>query len=96
MADEVNCDVTGDLQVTYHSVLTVKVISAGVVLSGCQKAGEGWLGVLGTLAGVHLDSGDSLGIARGSFPSSHHDSVLKFNSTRMAENEGKNTNIYSD
>ena len=38
--DEVNCDVIGELQVTYHSVLTVKVVSAGVVLSGCQKAGE--------------------------------------------------------
>ena len=52
------------------------------------EAGEGWLGVLGTLAGVHLDSGDSLSVACGSFPSSHHNSVLKFNSTRMAENEG--------
>ena len=93
MADEVNCDVTGDLQVTYQSVLTVKVVSAGVVLSGCLKTGEGWLGVLGTLAGVHLDSGDSLAVARGSFPSSHHDLVLKFNSTRMAENEGNNINI---
>ena len=84
----VSCDVTGELQATYHCVLTVKVVSAGVVLSGCLKTGERWLGVLGTLAGVHLDSGDSLGVARGSFPSSHHDSVLKFNSTRMTENEG--------
>ena len=93
MADEVNCDVTGDLQVTYQSVLTVKVVSAGVPLSGCLKTGEGWLGVLGTLAGVHLDSGDSLAVACGSFPSSHHNSVLKFNSTRTAENEGNNINI---
>ena len=81
---------------TDNFVLTVKVVSAGVVLSGCQKAGERWLRILGTLAGVHLDSGDSLVVACGSFPSSHHDLVLKFNSTRMAENEGNNINIYSD
>ena len=81
------------VQANYHSVLTVKVVGAGVVLSGCLKTGEGWLGVLGTLAGVHLDSGDSLSVACGSFPSSHHNSVLKFNSTRTAENEGNNINI---
>ena len=78
---------------TYRSVLTVRVVCTGVVESGCQKAGERWLGVLGTLAGVHLDSGDSLAVACGSFPSSHHDLVLKFNSTRMAKNEGNNINI---
>ena len=93
MDGEVSCDVTGEPQLTYHSVLTVKVVSAGVVLSGCQKTREGWLGVLGTLAGVHLDSGDSLSVACGSFPSSHHDLILKFNSTRMAKNEGNNINI---
>ena len=51
--------------------------------SGCPKAGEL---LLGTLAGVNLDSGDRPGIA--GFPSSHHDPVLEFNGTTSAENVG--------
>ena len=46
----VSCDVTGN---TYNSVLTVHVVSAGVVISGCLKAGKL---LLGTLTIVHLDS----------------------------------------
>ena len=64
---EVSCDVTGN---TYNSVLTVPVVSAGVVISACLKVGEL---LLGTREGVHLDSGDS----RVAIPaSSHHDPVL--------------------
>ena len=48
---EVSCDVTGN---TYSSVLTVPVVSAGVVLSACLKAGELLLGPRDV---VHLDSG---------------------------------------
>ena len=80
-----SCDVTGN---TYNSVLTVQVVSAGVVTSGCLKAGEL---LLGTREGVHLDSGD------GTPASSHHDPVLEFNGTRPAENkDDNNMNIYSD
>ena len=64
---EVSCDVTGN---TYNSVLTVQVVSAGVVRSGCPQAGE--LRILCTREGVLLDSGDcSVSVA-----SSHHDPVL--------------------
>ena len=66
---------------TYRSVLTVQVVCTGVVESGCQKAGE--LGVLGTLAGEHLDSVDRKAVH---LPSSNHDLVLKFNTTSQAEN----------
>ena len=68
---------------TYGSVLTVQVVCAGVGESGCQKAGERWLGVLGTLAGEHLDSVDRKAVH---LPSSNHDLVLKFNTTSQAEN----------
>ena len=71
---EVSRDVTGN---TYSSVLTVHVVSAGVVRSACLKAGELLL-VAGE--GVHLDSGD------GTPASSHHDPVLEFNGTGKAGN----------
>ena len=51
----VSCDVTGN---TYNSVLTVHVVSAGVLLSGCLKEGERWLRILGPGEGVLLDSGE--------------------------------------
>ena len=70
-------DVTGN---TYSSVLTVQVVSAGVVTSGYPKTGEL---LLGTLAGVYLDSSVSRVVA-----SSHHDPVLEFNGTTSAENVG--------
>ena len=60
----VSCDVTGN---TYNSVLTVHVVSAGVVISGCLKVGEL---LLGAGEGVLLDSGDR------TIASSHHDPVL--------------------
>ena len=83
---EVSCDVTGN---TYNSVLTVHVVSAGVAISACLKAGE--LRILGAGEGVHLDT------ALFTIPSSHHDPVLEFNGTGLAENEDDNiTNIYSD
>ena len=68
---------------TYRSVLTVRVVCTGVVESGCQKAGERWLG---TLAGEHLDSVDRKAVH---LPSSNHDLVLKFNTTSQAENINK-------
>ena len=71
---------------TYGSVLTVQVVCTGVVESGCQKAWERWLGVLGTLAGEHLDSVDRKAVH---LPSSNHDLVLKFNTTSQAENINK-------
>ena len=73
---------------TYNSVLTVQVVSAGVVISACLKVGE--LRILGTGEGVHLDSGPGVP------PPSHHDPVLKFNGTGMPVNENViNINIYS-
>ena len=63
---EVSCDVTDN---TYNSVLTVPVVSAGVVISACLKVGEL---LLGSREGVLLDSGDS----SVSVASSHHDPVL--------------------
>ena len=72
-----SCDVTGN---TYNSVLTVQVVSAGVEISACLKAGEL---LLGSREGVHLDSGDITIIPA----SSHHDTVLELNGTRLAENE---------
>ena len=76
----VSCDVTGN---TYNSVLTVPVVSAGVVISGCLKVGEL---LLGAGEGVHLDSGDgSVSVA-----SSHHDPVLELYGTSKAENEDDN------
>ena len=68
---------------TDNSVLTVKVVSAGVATSWCLKAGEL---LLGTLGGVHLDSADSVRRDTRDIASSHHDSVLKFNTTSSAEN----------
>ena len=64
---------------TYSSILTVQVVSAGVAMSACLKAGEQ---ILGTLEGVHLDTGP----VTVPLPSSHHDPVLKFNTTSTAEN----------
>ena len=81
---EVSCDVTGN---TYSSVLTVQVVSAGVAVSACLKAGEL---LLGTLTGVDLDR------RPGVEPSRHHNPVLKFYGTSKAENEyDNNINIYS-
>ena len=80
---EVSCDVTG---YTYNSILTVNVVSAGVLISGCLKAREL---LLGTRGGVHLDSGDRR-VRAYTLPSSHHDPVLEFNGTSRAENEDKN------
>merc|ERR1712073_184661 len=80
--DEVGCDAKG----TYDSILTVQVVSTGMAISGCLKA---WERLLGTLAGVNLDRA-----CRFTISSSHHDPVLKVNSTRPAENEN-NINIYS-
>ena len=74
---EVSCEDTGN---TYSSALTVHIVSAGVVISGCRHVGEL---LLGSLTGVHLDCGDSTTIPA----SSHHDPVLKFNGASTAENE---------
>ena len=82
---EVSCDVAGN---THNSVLTVHVVSAGVVRSACLKAGELLL-VAGE--GVHLDSGETIV----TIPSSHHDPVLKFYGTSTAEIEDGN-NINND
>ena len=84
-----SCDVTDN---TYSSVLTVHVVSAGMVPSGCPQAGEL---LLGAREGVHLDSGEArIAIA---IPSSHHNPVLEVNSTSPAENEDDNNiNIHSD
>ena len=60
-------------------------------VSGCQKAGEL---LLGTLAGVHLDSGQTAQTAQ--IASSHHNPVLKFNGTSTAENEDDNTIVTTD
>ena len=74
---------------TYNSVLTVQVVSAGMVMSGSLKAGELLLGA-GDV--VHLDTGPVTII-----PSSHHDPVLKFNGTCSARNEDDNNiDIYCD
>ena len=82
---EVSCEDTGN---TYSSALTVHIVSAGVVISGCRHVGEL---LLGAREGVLLDSG------LGEQPSSHHDPVLKFNGTSSAGNEDDNNiNIYSD
>ena len=67
-------NVTGN---TYNSALTVTVVCAGVVLSGCLEAGEL---LLGSREGVHLDPGP--GARREA--SSHHDPVLKSNGTSPA------------
>ena len=83
----VSCDVTGT---TYNSVLTVHVVSAGVPISGCRHVGEL---LLGAGEGVHLDSGER----RVTPASSHHNPVLEFNGTSIAENEDDNNiNIYND
>ena len=66
---DVSCDVTDN---TYNSVLTVHVVSAGVVISGCLKVGKL---LLGTREGIHLNSGDRR-VILASIPSSHHDPVL--------------------
>ena len=78
-----SCDVTGK---TYNSVLTVQVVSAGVEISACLKAGEL---LLGTLAGVHLDSAENLqvpGSSASTAASSHHDPILEFDGTGRAGN----------
>ena len=81
---EVSCNVIGN---SYSSVLTVHVVSAGMMISGCLKAGE--LRILGTREGVLLNSGDSFIIII--IPaSSDHDPVLKFYGTSIAENENDN------
>ena len=86
---EVSCDVTDN---TYNSVLTVQVVSAGVVTSGCLKAGEL---LLGTREGVHLDSGDGDESDRAG-ASSHNDPVPEFNATSPAESEDDhNVNIHN-
>ena len=72
-----SCDDTGN---TYNTVLTVHIVSAGVVHSGCLKAGEL---LLGTRDVVHLDTADTITIKA----SSHHDPVLKFDGTSTAGNE---------
>ena len=74
VSGEVSCDVTGN---TYNSILTVHVVSAGVVISACHKVGEL---LLGAREGVHLDSRETTPAS-----SSHHDTVLKFNGTSTAE-----------
>ena len=65
---------------TYDSVLAVKVVSAGVVVSACLKIGKH---EPGTRDVVHLDCGDS---REEQDASSNHDVVLKFNSTSRAKN----------
>ena len=75
---------------TYGSILTVQVVSTGMSSSGCEKAGKL---LLGTLAVVHLDSGKRIPPSDKGTPSSHHDSVLKSNSTSITENED---DIYSN
>ena len=85
---DVRCNVTGN---TYSSVLTVHVVSAGVGISWCLKAGEL---LLGTREGVHLDSCERR--VRIVTPSSHHDPALEFNGTCRAGNEDDIINIYSD
>ena len=67
---------------TYNSVLTVQVVSAGMVMSGSLKAGEL---LLGAGDGVHLDVDSGEG-ARIVIASSHHDPVLEFNGTGTAGN----------
>ena len=85
-----SCDVTGGGG-TYSSILSVHVVSAGMVTSGCLKAGEL---LLGSREGVHLDSGNSVRIDDAS---SHHNPVLEFNGTSITANEDSNNiNIYSD
>ena len=87
---EVSGNVTGD---TYNSVLTVHVVCAGVVTSGCLKVGKL---LLGSREGVHLNSGTN--VPQPTSPSSHYDPVLKFYGTSMPENEDGNNNkinIYS-
>ena len=84
---EVSCDVTDN---TYSSVLTVQVVSAGVVTSGCRHVGEL---LLGAGEGVHLDSGERTQESS----SSHHNPVLELYGTSQAGNEDDNSiNIYSD
>ena len=74
--------VTGN---TYSSVLTVHVVGAGVARSCCLKAGEL---LLGTLAGVHLDSAENLQVYTRptTAASSHHDPILEFDGTGRAGN----------
>ena len=74
---------------TYGSILTVQVVSTGMSSSGCEKAGKL---LLGTLAGVHLDSGERIFRIDDS-TTSHHDTVLKSNSTSITANKD---DIYSN
>ena len=85
MHAEVSCNVTGN---TYNSVLIVQVVSAGVEISACLKAGELLLGASDV---VHLDTAPVFII------SSHHNPVLEVDSTSPAEIEDDNNiNIKSD
>ena len=81
LTGSLSCNVTGN---TYNSVLTVQVVSAGVDRSGCSQVGEL---LLGSLEGVHLDSG-----AR-SRPSRHHHCVLHLNGAGTAANKGIKTQM---
>ena len=80
-----SCYVTGN---TYNPVLTVQEVSTSVARSRCLKA---WELLLGTLAGVHLDSGDR------TIASSHYDPILEVDGTSRSENEHYNSiNIFID
>ena len=85
MQFEVSCYVTGN---TYNPVLTVQEVSTSVARSRCLKA---WELLLGTLAGVHLDHRCSTSFRAPS--SSHHNAVLKFNSTCTAEKKDTCENV---
>ena len=66
---------------TYNSVLTVHVVSAGVEISVCLKAGE--LFLLGSRDVVHMDIPPG---TSHSPPSSHHDPLLELDGTSIAGN----------
>ena len=92
---EVTCDVAGN---TYNSILTIQVVSAGVAISACLKAGEL---LLGSLTGVHLDFFVPVRSAPGAPASSNHDqwqpsTVIKLNGTSIAENGKNKISIHSD
>ena len=65
---------------TYNSVLTIKVVSTGVPISGSLKTGELRILGMGTLAGVHLDTSPV------TKSSSYHNKILTFNGTSISEN----------
>ena len=82
MQFEVSCYVTGN---TYNSIMTVQEVSTSVARSRCLKA---WELLLGTLAGVHLDSAENLQVytSASTAASSHHDPILEFDGTGRAGN----------